>query len=260
MCLPAGEDVASKMRATAPRTASLGFRGAGPLMELAALGRFGPALKPKLSVFVYYAGNDGENLEHEMTQPWLRAALLEGASFGGAEISPAQITKADGVIAALWQDDADGLTRYRARVWRNFLALSQTFAALGLHYPSAPKPQPEFAVIVARAREIAAGWGGEVLFVFLPRAERFRGGLNNDFVFDQSRTPFFRAVKAAGLPAIDLTREFETDADPLSFYAEDGHFSPKGAAYVADLIIDFADDRFNDAAGPEIAKAAEGGR
>lgn len=255
MCLNPGDDVASRVRQTVPRTASFGFRGAGPLMELAALGRFGPVLRPKLSVVVYYAGNDWENLEMELREPWLRAALEEDAQFGDSVVSPSEIDKIDGVIDSLWQDDGDGLSRYRARVWRNFLALSQTWAALGLHYPATPKKQPEFQTVVARMRDIAASWGGEVLFVYVPRAERFRGGLANDFAFGQARPFFFNAVAAEGVEAIDLVEAFETEENPLLLYAEDGHFSPKGAAYLADLIIDYTDDRFGDTQEPEIADA-----
>lgn len=255
MCLQPGDDVASRVRETVPRTASFGFRGAGPLMELAAMGRFGPVMKPKLSVVVYYAGNDWENLEMELRAPWLRAALEEGASFGDAVVSPAEIDKVDDVIESLWLDDADGLSRYRARVWRNFFALSQTWAVLGLHYPAAPKPQPEFQSVLARMRDLTATWGGEILFVFVPRVERFRGGIDNDFVFDQVRPLVFDAVKAENVPSIDLIEAFETEADPLSLYGEDGHFSPKGAAYLASLIIDYADDRFDDTEEPEIADA-----
>lgn len=255
MCLKPGDDVASRVRETAPHTASFGFRGAGPLMELAALGRFGPVLRPKLSVIVYYAGNDWENLEMELRQPWLRAALDESASFGDAIVSKAEIDKVDEVIESLWRNDAEGLSRYETRVWRNFLALSQTWAALGLHYPAAPRPQPEFQTIVSRMRDIAASWGGEVLFVYLPRVERFRGGFTNDFAFGQARPYFFDAVAAEGVKAIDLVEAFETEENPLLLYAEDGHFSPKGAAYLANLIIDYADDRFDDTHEPEIADA-----
>lgn len=255
MCLESGTDVAAGVRRTAPRTASFGFRGAGPLMELSALGRFGPVLRPKLSVIVYYAGNDWENLEMELREPWLREALKPGADFGDAEVAPAEIDAVDGVIDSLWQEDDDGLSRYRARVWRNFLALSQTWAALGLHYPAAAKQQPEFQTIVARMREIASGWGGELLFIYVPRAERFRGGLSNDFAFGQARRQVFDAVRKENIPIIDFVDALATEAEPLTFYAENGHFSPKGAAYIADLIAAYADDRFFDEA-PEIADAA----
>ena len=255
MCLDQGLDVASRVREFAPKTASFGFRGAGPLMELAALGRFGPALKPKLSIVVYFAGNDWENLEFELRQPWLREALREDADFGEARVAASQIDKVEGVIAGMWGEDEGGMRNYRLQQWRNLFALSQTWAALGLHYPAVPKRQPEFATVVARMRQIAATWGGEVLFVYVPRVERFRGGLANDFVFDQARRPFFSVIEAEQAPVIDLTEAFETDADPLSFYAEDGHFSPKGAAYLASLIIDYADDRFGDTEEPEIADA-----
>lgn len=254
MCLAAGEDIASRVRRTAPRTASFGFRGAGPLMELAALGRFGPALRPKLSVIIYYAGNDWENLEMELREPWLREALKNTADFGDAAIAPAEIEAVDGVIESLWQEDDDGLSRYRTRVWRNFFALTQTWAALGLHYPAAPKPLPEFQTIVARMRDTAAAWGGEVLFVYVPRVERFRGGLENEFAFGQARAPIFSAVEAEGVPVIDLVAAFETEPHPITFYAENGHFSAKGASYLADLISAYADERFFDSA-PEIADA-----
>ena len=255
MCLAAGQDVASRVRETFPRAASFGFRGAGPVMELAALGRFGPVLRPKLSVVVYFAGNDWENLEMELREPWLRAALDRNAAFGDAVVSPAEIDKVDGVIESLWRDDDEGLARYRARVWRNFLALSQTWAALGLHYPAAPQPQPEFQTIIARMRDIAATWGGEVLLVYVPRVERFRGLLSNDFAFGHARPYVFAAARAEGVEIIDLVEAFETEKNPLLLYAEDGHFSATGAAFLASLIVDYADDRLDDTVEPEIADA-----
>lgn len=255
MCLKPGDDVATRVRSSLPRTASFGFRGAGPMMELAALGRFGPALRPKLSVIVYYAGNDWENLEVELRQPWLRPALDGEARFGEAGVTASQIARAEEVVEKLWRDDAENLERYRARVLRNFFALSQTWLTIGLHYPAAPKAQPEFETIVVRMRDLAASWGGEVLFIYVPRAERFRGGFDNDFVFDQARAPFFTAIEKAGVSAIDLVEHMETDADPISFFAQDGHFSAKGANFLASLIIDYADDRFDDVGEPELAVA-----
>jgi hypothetical protein len=77
-------------------------------------------------------------------------------------------------------------------------------------------------------------------------------------VFDQARAPFFNAIQAANLPAIDLTKEFGPDAEALTYYGSDGHFSPKGAAFLASLIIDYADDRFDDPVEPELAGADPG--
>ncbi len=237
MCQKSGEDVASLARKSLPKTASLGLRGNGPLMELATLGRYGPQLQPKLTVLIYYAGNDWENLESELTSPWLRESLLPKAPFGSPALHPEKIDAARKAVADFWAREGTASKTYEVRVLRNFFALTQTWAVLGLHYPAQPKPIPEFETVIERMRDLTKSWGGDLVILYVPRAERFRGALPNTFAFADSEKFVADAAKRAEVKFISLAPNMERSGDPRSFYAPDGHFSEKGAQYVAEFAV-----------------------
>ena len=127
-CLPPGEDLASRLRKGGLVAASMGIRGNGPLIELATLGRFGHLLRPRHVVLVFFEGNDWENLEAELTEPWLRGALATDADYGSQSTAQETQQRAAVVIKNETQDPitiADLLTK--TEVFRNFVALQQTF-------------------------------------------------------------------------------------------------------------------------------------
>lgn len=240
MCLRPGDDVGGQLRALSFDAASFGFRGNGPLLELAALGRFGAATRPKLVVLVYYAGNDWENLEKESKIAWLAEAVKSNASFGSALYSTEQITDVESRIAGLWDRQAQGTKTYRARLLRNFFALSQTAAILGIHYPAIPARQPLFDDALKRMKALSESWGGHFVLLYVPRAERFRGALPNEFIFDASRRFVYEGAASAGVPVLDLAEGFGNTEHPMTYYAADGHFSETGAAAVARIISDYS--------------------
>jgi hypothetical protein len=237
-CLEPGDDVAGQLRAAGVRTASFGMRGNGPLLELAALGRYGPAVSPKAAVVLYFAGNDWTNLEREiMHDDWLLQSLDDDADFGAPQWSEAQSASVDAAIAELWRTtgvaSSDG---YRRRILRNYFALVQTWSVLGLHYPTVPKQQPIFKDIVKKMKTLTNEWGGDLILVYIPRQGRFRGALPNDFVFDADRRLVAAAAREADVRFLDLAEEFSARADGRIFYGPDGHFSEAGAKLAASLI------------------------
>jgi hypothetical protein len=241
MCQKAGEDVAALIRKSGRNAVSLGFRGNGPLTEYATIGRYGPALRPKLTAVVYYAGNDGENLETEIGTPWLREALSPDADFGALSPTAERIDAARRAVERFWGDEGVATKTYEARLWRNFFALIQTSSVLGLHYPATPKPLAQYEDILRRMRALTRSWGGDLVVLYVSRAERFRGALPHEFAFRANERHVADAARRAGVDFINMAIEFKRRGDPRSFYASDGHFSEKGAALAAALIAERAD-------------------
>jgi hypothetical protein len=99
-CLRPGEDIVSRIRETYPRSLSIAVRGNGPLLELAALGRYGAKLKPRYSIMAFFEGNDWRNFGVELADPWLREALIPGVDFGPHRAWPATLRKAREIIRA----------------------------------------------------------------------------------------------------------------------------------------------------------------
>ncbi len=237
MCQETGQDIVSQLRNKAPRSVSLGTRGAGPLFELAVIGRFGKTLKPKHVVMVFFEGNDWENLNSEMRLPWLQNAMSPGADFGDATVSPELTAMA---LAQIAQTKPDRVAfedvLFRTSFVRNFFALNQTATQLGLAYPKTSPEIPAYSMVLARARALTESWGGKLDLVYIPDRARFVGVLPKDFVFDQLRERVLLAAGANGIGVIDLADLFNQQPDPLSFYAVDAHFSEKGAAFLAEKI------------------------
>lgn len=235
ICLPDGHDLVGRVRANHPATIGLGTRGAGPLLELAMLGRFGPAIRPRQVVIVFYEGNDWENLDHELRKPWLAPALRDGVDFGSPLLSASTRALAQPILDdwAAAQSTASSTLLLHTHIPRNFLALHQTWTQLGLGYPKVPPDLGEYDRVLARTRAIAAGWGGSVMLVYIPQTSRFVGALPDQFVFDQVRDKVRAATARNGIPVIDLTPLFLRQPDPIGLYAADGHLSLRGAEFAA---------------------------
>jgi SGNH hydrolase-like domain, acetyltransferase AlgX len=237
ICQPPGMDVVSQLRSTHPASVALASRGSGPLFELAVLGRFGKNLRPRHVIVAFFEGNDWENLQHELTLPWLRQGLSQQADFGQPTTPSETLTKAASVLTAVRRDAiAPVEVLLKTRIVRNFLALNQTMTQLGLSYPKASPDLPEFADVLHRAKEITNAWGGQLTILYIPQSVRYIGVLPRQFVYDRLRHKVLAAADAAGIDIIDLVELFGKEADPASFYAPDAHFSERGAAFTAAAI------------------------
>jgi hypothetical protein len=235
ICLPGGADLLSRLRERHGPTVGIGSRGAGPLMELAMLGRFGPVVRPRWVVFAFYEGNDWDDLRREPRLRWLGTAVEPGVDFGPATMPEGLARRAQAVIDR-W--DAQGLPAAvglfrKAHVWRNFLALHQTWTQLGLGYPKAASRLPLYGQVLARGQAVADRWGGRVALVYIPQTSRLTGLLPDAFVYDQVRDQVLDAARANNIPVIDLTREMEGMRDKAGLYASDGHLSARGAEWTA---------------------------
>ncbi|MFQ6159697.1 SGNH/GDSL hydrolase family protein [Sinorhizobium meliloti] len=237
-CLPPGEDLASRLRGNGLSTASIGIRGNGPLTELATLGRFGETLRPRRVLMVFFEGNDWENLERELTIPWLRAALSPNANYGLQATAKETMDRAREILAERKNapvTSVDLLTR--TALFRNFVALQQTLTRLGLVYPKITQSNPEFRRILHRAKSLTESWGGSFTLVYVPRIDRFIGPFSSDGPFDALRMEVLGAAAAEGIEVIDLQEAIRTRPEPILMYAPDAHFSREGAKFAANEIL-----------------------
>ncbi|WOS64942.1 SGNH/GDSL hydrolase family protein [Sinorhizobium fredii] len=237
-CLPPGEDLASSVRAGGAAAASIGIRGNGPLVELAMLGRFGEVLRPRHVMMVFVEGNDWENLERELAVPWLLEALSPDANYGWQSTAQATMREARSILAERKNTPVTGIDLLtRTSLLRNFVALQQTLARLGLVYPKIAGSKPEFRKILHRAKELTKSWGGTFTLVYVPRMDRFIGPLSSDQPFDPLRRRVLVAAAAEGIPVIDLHEAMRAQAEPILLYAPDAHFSRAGAKFAANEIL-----------------------
>lgn len=257
-CLPEGEDLAAAMREQGTNAITLGIRGNGPLLELAAIGRYGPTLRPPHVIMAFYAGNDWRNLGNELKTPWLRTALDPDADFGDPmPTNPGSDDVFSEVIQTITQEHVTTFDLLRkTSVARNFFALHRVGHALGIIYPKVPATISEYEAVLRRAKQIVESWGGRFSLLYIPDAGRFGSLLPTGFAYDQLRDQVVDAANTADVDMIDLVPIFGAQDDPRRFYAADGHFSVEGADFVAAVLADIGNDNAETLgkSGPSLAE------
>lgn len=240
-CVPPGAQMASRLRGLLPGTVTLGMGHEGPLLELAALKEFGPLLKPRAVMWLYFQGNDLiQDLPRERASPLLMRYLEPGFS---QDLPNRQMAIDDALRAHL-----EGPSQERD-ISRNELTtrlvsivkLRNLRRALGA---TRSQPMPDvvlFAHILQEARRTVASWGGTLYFVYLPSWSELMAPTPSDSAL---RDRVLAVARETELDVIDLYGPMTSEGDPSAFFFYPGsHYGPEGQAAVADAIFEALDSR-----------------
>jgi hypothetical protein len=245
-CVPTESNMVERVRRRYPDTLNLGTAGGGPLIMLAQLREYLPALRPRIVLWCHFSGNDLLDLRRESEHPLLRRYLAGGFTQGLAG-------RQDALDRAM-SDYAENtllpalLRRSQRRLdLQPLLLLRELRVAAGLALAEPNRfelSEPEYALftrVLAEARSTVEAWGGRLVVVYLPvwsepprqlgEAEhaRVRAGVGR-------RT---RALVAGlGLPLVDVEQAFAAQQDPSALYACRGcHYGPRGYAVAAEAVL-----------------------
>lgn len=233
-CVPPDAQMAARLRARLP-TVTLAMGHDGPLLELAALKEFGPQLKPRAVLWLYFQGNDLiEDLPRERASPLLMRYLEPGFS--------QDLAGRQGAIDAALLAHLEGPSLERDQARRELMIALTAVAKLRnlRRFLGADRTRPEadlalFARILHEARRTVAGWGGTLYFVYLPGWQELMSPTPAD---SRLRAQVLDAAHGAGLAIIDLYGPMTSEGDPSAFFYYPGsHYSPEGHAEVADTIL-----------------------
>ncbi len=242
-CVGAEENAAARIRREFPHTLNLGIEAFGPLLELAALKEYLPPLRPRRVVWLYYEGNDLiADLNHEKARgrllEYLEPARLQHLAARQEEVDRFWKAKSSEMMAK-HRDSENALDR-----WKSYLVSWSRLRTLrGRVGLQASPPRPDFSGadldlfrrILESARDTTRGWGGELIFAYLPAEASVRN--RSSAGQEDLRAAVFRMVRELGIPSIDLLPVLQSAKDPGSLYAFPGaHLSPKGYALLGDGI------------------------
>lgn len=249
-CVGDAENMVARVRERHPATLGLGMAGSGPLAMLAEVREYLPALRPRTVVWCYFSGNDLLDLRRERTHPLLAAYLAPGHAQGLAARQPALDRALTEFVDGSLLPRLRLLTRRRLD-FRRALALREvrTRAGLALADPYALVPTEEeialFARVLREARDTVRGWGGRLLFVYLPEwpAPARQLGEREYVKGRAAAAARVRAlVREQGLPLVDVEAAFQGEPQPERLYACPGcHYGPAGYALAARAILQALD-------------------
>lgn len=243
-CVRRADSMAGQIRRSIPRTLNLGIRGSGPLTGLAALIEYASAAQPRVVVWGWYEGNDLKDITLEARKPELHRYLTAQTPLGLKALQ-------EEVDVALRNKFARMALLESTRVLGDLLLLRATRSRLGIRNFSAAPPSG-FALteaVLGAARDLVRGWGGQLVLVYQPDAERYCDSVESWHrecnerhrhlpgtlgVRDEAIDLFERL----GVPVVDGHTAFlETGRPGDMFYHPYSHYAPEGYRVIADAVL-----------------------
>ena len=252
-CVLAGEDIAGQLRKRQIKAINLGYSGNGPLIELATLREYAAPLKPKIVLWLYYEGNDLEDLLVEAQSPPFRAYLQRDFSQHllnrQHEINQALIEYIEKRAEELEEKDLRDAGVFDTQIARiaRFQQVRQRFKFLSPSRQSPTPPLPLFEEILQEARDLTISMDGKFYFVYLPGWSRYAAEANEDDLF--YRDQVLAIVRSLDIPVIDMHEIFVQHPDPLSLFPFriEGHYTAEGYELVASTIHSYLNLSLGDA-------------
>ena len=263
-CVKTDTNFTSVIRQRYPATLNLGGYGNGPLLELATLKEYVPPLHPRVVLWFYFEMNDSTDLLREK-QSFLTKYLTPGYTQGliakqpeidqalkvHVERAMVDLTRRVDVIM-FFEHILDSLShlaefeefiklwQIRRTVWVAFHKLE---GDLQVNRPGPALTREDldlFGKVLSDAKTTVGGWGGTLVFVYLPQYERYA----NPELVNKNRDQVLRIVRDLRLPLIDLHHTFEAQADPLKLFPfrQEGHYNENGNRVVAEEVLKFLGD------------------
>jgi len=244
VCVPPGQSFADRMRATWPGLLNVGVAGAGPLSELGILKEYVAAKRPRTVLWVYYEGNDLQDLQLEESDDLLGRYLQPGFSQGltsrQASIDSLLARYVDSLMVSRGAADVGMLAPLavprHSEILRGGLRVSalRRVAGVGALVPRRGSSIGSLPQVLEEAKRTAESWGGELVLVYLPGYQRFYSWLGDPF---RGRNEVLATAESLGIEMIDLVPAFQKTGDPRGLWAHPrGHLSAEGYSYVADVI------------------------
>ena len=250
-CVPSDRNIAATIRQRYPATLNLGMVANGPLAQLATLREYLPELKPRVTLWFYWEGNDLVDLGREARNPIFRKYLRPDFRQNLRRKQDA----IDRYFRQRYRKPPNPKNQFRfvrkttvtaadivlLRNVRHSLQLNRVPVGHSLDYRY-PRPPPIayelLPEILAKAASTVRTWHGKLYFVYLVgwHVADKSAGENNPRNPDRQRV--LRMVRKLGIPIIDTFGPFRAEPDPGTLlYGFQSHYSEKGYRVVAETVL-----------------------
>ena len=229
-----GDDISGQIRYITKSTAiNLGVGDRGPLVELAILKEYAEALQPKRVLWLYFEGNDFQDLLRNKEIPILMQYLQDNFSQNLID-QQEEIDRSLKEHYARAKAQAEIDLKYRmVRLYalRNMIGFDT-----GKNVNESP-PFPLFSKILTKAKDRVEAWGGRLYFVYLPSFSRYSETVDHDLYRKKSKV--IELVRGLNIPVIDIHQKVFAIHPYLALFPLqlNGHYNAKGYSEVAKAIV-----------------------
>ena len=240
-CVNRPDDIASVLRTLSNKSAlNLGYGGNGPLIEYATLREYFNSNVKKV-LWIYYEGNDLQDLDFEIRNKILRNYLDDLAFTQNLKIKQSEIDK---LVKSIVEKEMEKIKVDLISI----IKLNKTRLQLSLYLPSKNQPQPsqtqlELKKILRLANNLTIKNDSKLYFVYLPGYGHYKVNYKVDYKTNYNLIK--KIVNELNIPFIDINQEvFEKERNPLKLFPFEmpGHYNVEGYKKVADTIYKFTKD------------------
>jgi len=243
-CLRPGETLVDRVRSVRPDIVNLGSGGNGPLFQLAGIREYIESGEVHVALWMYYEGNDLDDLVRDSGDAilirYLDKAFSQGLAPRQAEVNAAVRAMVEGRLHERWLGRSRVLPNLRNLLWQvrqqvgGRLEASRD-AAQGSS--DATSSVALFLEVIALARDEVAEKGGTLLFVYLPEYQRYSWGQLSKGA--RQRDAVLTGVRKLGIPVVDIDEAFRRQPEPLDHFplGLKGHYDADGAAVASRAIL-----------------------
>jgi hypothetical protein len=243
-CSPFEQTLVGQVRGLDSGVLGVGLEGSGPLAQLGLEVEYVAPLSPAVVVWVFFEGNDLRDFETELSDDLLTRYLTPGFEQGLRELRSPLDRKLRDQVLRLFNEEAAKAEQTRERreaarrrresiaSWMRLSELRSRLSDLGRsRKPEHPYDPAVFDQVASRMRDDVTGWGGTLLFAYLPDRTRFE----DSSTANPHRASILAQVQALGIPTVDLSEPLAAHPDPLSLYPfrVESHFTAEGNELVA---------------------------
>lgn len=242
-CVEQNQSIAGNLQFLTKKSGiNLGMGGNGPLLNFATFMEYGEKVRPKFLIWNYVESNDLFDLASERTSSILMKYLngeIQGLVAKQQEID--QYLESY-LIKQMKQSQVKGgtfmkkvfLERTRSII-SNYLSGSKE---IGEGYFDSSWPL--FRDILLTTDEKVRGWGGQLIFVYLPTYGRYvYKDIDQDKFMDKGR--LLKSVEEIGIYSIDLHSSlFSLQDNPLQYFPfeTNGHYNHHGYLEISKVIAE----------------------
>jgi hypothetical protein len=247
-CVAETQSISGILRSRFGSVTNLAATGAGPLWELGLFREYANLRHPRMTVWLFYEGNDLDGADVERSGfagRYLDASYTQHLASRQPRVDSALTRRLDSLAASFRPSLKDRLRRLLLfREIRARLALSIRPPEARLEDTGTPVHDavPVLKQALSLAKREASTWGGEIVFVYLPERSRFTSPMKETpepaRQGHQAEHPgVVAAARSLGIEVMDMVPVFATDRSPLGLFDEGGvHYNARGYALVADSV------------------------
>lgn len=235
--VPSDEDIGGSLRKMGYSVINLGIAGNGPLMELASITEYARKVRPKNVFWLYFEGNDLQDLKTEKASKnltkYLDNSYSQNLVFRQTEID--RLLKES--IRNREQSETLRLEQGSAKRLFKLLDLKGHLARLTYDPECYDEIDPIFEQVLRRTKDEISSWGGRLYFVYLPKYKRYYSSKASESDLCNKRLIFFM-VRNLQISLVDIDAAFSKQPDPLSLFPfrMDGHYNAQGYSLVANCL------------------------